>query len=199
MAAATGPTGVRVEQATPALWDDVVQVFGTRGDPSWCWCQFFVTTGEGYLRATDTNREALHDGLRRDELRPAGLLAYVDDAPVGWLQVGPRPSFPRVTTHRTTRPIGDPDDESIWRTACFVVKVGHRRQGVAAALLDAAIPFARDHGAAVLEGHPVDVAERGGKVPGANLYHGPLSTFLAAGFTVVARPTPARPVVRLTL
>ncbi len=47
--------------------------------------------------------------------------------------------------------------------------------------------------------HPVDVAERGGKVAGANLYHGPLSTFLAAGFTVVARPTPSRPVVRLEL
>ena len=70
---------------------------------------------------------------------------------------------------------------------------------MATALLEAAIPFARDHGAGVLEGHPVDVAERGGKVAGANLYHGPLSTFLAAGFTVVARPTSSRPVVRLEL
>ena len=60
------------------------------------------------------------------------------------------------------------------------------------------IPFARDtvRGA---RGPPVNVAERQGRVPGANLYHGPPSTFLAAGFTVVARPTPARPVVRLTL
>ena len=104
-----------------------------------------------------------------------------------------------MTTSRTAPPIGDPDDESVWRTACFVVKVGFRRKGVATALLEAAIPFAREHGAEVLEGHPVDVAARQGRSAGAILYHGVLSTFLAAGFTEVGRTGPARPVVRLVL
>ena len=53
---------MRVEQAVARRWDDVVEVFGTRGDPSWCWCQFFVTTGEGYLKATDTNRRGAARG-----------------------------------------------------------------------------------------------------------------------------------------
>ena len=47
--------------------------------------------------------------------------------------------------------------------------------------------------------HPVDVAARGGRASGADLYHGTLSTFLAAGFEEVARTGSSRPVVRLTL
>jgi GNAT superfamily N-acetyltransferase len=191
------PADVRVEHATASRWDDVVEVFGVRGDPSWCWCRYFVTTGEGYLRATSTNRAALRRDLRADPLRPAGLLAYVDDEPVGWLQLGPRSVFPRVTTNRgVAAVVGADDDETVWRTTCFVVRVGYRRRGVATALLDAAVGFAREHGATRLEGHPVDVAARGGKVAGANLYHGALSTFLAAGFTEVGRTHPSRPVVR---
>ena len=50
-----------------------------------------------------------------------------------------------------------------------------------------------------LEGHPVDVAARGGKASSADLYHGTLSTFAAAGFVEVGRTGPGRPVVRLTL
>ena len=56
-----------------------------------------------------------------------------------------------------------------------------------------------DAGAHTLEGHPVDVAARGGKASSADLYHGTLSMFLAAGFEEVARTGPSRPVVRLAL
>ncbi len=192
---------VRVEQADASRWDDVAEVFGVRGDPSWCWCRYFVTTGEGYLRATAANRAALRRDLRSDPLRPAGLLAYRDRTPVGWLQLGPRTVFPRVTGNRALAAVVGPDegDETLWRTTCFVVRVGHRRRGVATALLAAGIGFARELCATRLEGHPVDVAARGGKVGGSNLYHGALSTFLAAGFTEVGRTHPTRPVVRRDL
>ena len=87
------------------IWLDVVTVFGTRGYPSWCWCQYFLTTGSGYTHAADQNRQALHDQLDDPAVRAgdelAGLLAYRDDEPVGWLQLGPRTRFPRVTgNHR---------------------------------------------------------------------------------------------------
>ena len=58
--------------------------------------------------------------------------------------------------------------------------------------------LAREGGASLVEGYPVDPAVR--RPSGAaELYHGVLSVFLAAGFTEVARPQPARPVVRLAL
>jgi GNAT superfamily N-acetyltransferase len=85
----------------------------------------------------------------------------------------------------------------VWAVTCFVVRVGHRRRGVASALLDGAVDLARRHGAAVVEGYPVDTSAR--KASSAELYHGPLSVFGAAGFTEVARPSPARAVVRRTV
>lgn len=133
--------------------------------------------------------------------QPPGLLAYRDDEPVGWLQLGLRTDFPRVTSnHAVAAVVGtDTSDQTVWRTTCFVVRVGHRRQGVAAALLRAAIPLPREQGATALEGHPVDVSMRDKKTAGAVLYHGVLSMFLAAGFVEVGRTGPTRPVVRRQL
>ena len=65
--------------------------------------------------------------------------------------------------------------------------------------MTAAIGFARENGARVLEAHPVDVAVKGGRVTSANLYHGTLTMFIDAGFAEVLRTRPDRPVVRLPL
>jgi len=78
----------------------------------------------------------------------------------------------------------------------------------AGALLAAAVEHAVAHGAAVVEGYPVDPAQRPKAGP-ADLYHGTLGLFLAAGFTVVtggaltggvvSGAVPGRAVVRLTV
>lgn len=198
--------GLRIEPATARRFDDVATVFGTRGAPSWCWCQYFLTTGEGYFLNTDTNREALRTQLRsRARGRSRGLVAHLEDEPVGWVQLGPRTAYPRITGNRARVALAtdledDLADGDVWSVTCFVVKVGHRRRGVAAALLDAAVDLARGNGARVLEGHPVDVsAKPSGKAPGSDLYHGVASTFVRAGFVEVGRTGPARPVMRIAL
>ena len=181
-------------------WDDLVALFGTRGDPSWCWCQLFLTTGKDYTHSSADNKAALHSQVR-DDPRPQGVLARVDGEPVGWVQLGPRTAYPRLCESRALRAVtgDDLDDPSVWAVTCFVVKVGRRRKGVGSALLGAAVDLARAEGARTLEGHPVDVAARSGKVAGAELYHGVLTTFERAGFTEVGRTAPTRPVVRLVL
>ena len=68
---------------------------------------------------------------------------------------------------------------------CFVVGRKARGHGVANALLDAAVEYARDHGADLLEAYPVDVPT-GERIPSANVYHGTLAMFERAGFEVVA-------------
>lgn len=80
---------------------------------------------------------------------------------------------------------------------CFVVPPEHRRQGVAHALLDGAVEHARSHGAAVVEGSPVDVTAMTHVEPDA-LYHGTVPLFTAHGFEVVAHPSPTRALVRLS-
>ena len=56
----------------------------------------------------------------------------------------------------------------------------------------------RTPGRGLVEGYPVDLARRP-TVSSAELYHGALSTFTAAGFVEVGRTSPAHPVVRRRL
>ena len=177
--------------ATPDRWDDIVGAFGRRGDdPSWCWCQHFIRP------ATTDNREALHQEIRGATLSP-GLIAYVDDRPVGWTRVGPRDGFAGVTGNRALARVL-PADPGAWWVACFAVDSRARRSGVGSALLAAAIAFAREHGATAVEGHPVDVAALSAlRVSGSAIYTGTAAMFLDAGFAEIARTYPSRPVMRL--
>jgi GNAT superfamily N-acetyltransferase len=189
---------VVVEPATPPRWPDVERVFGTRGDPARCWCQWFRPGADVSSGAAAANREALRAQVRAG---PApGVLAYVDGEAVGWAAVAPRPGYPRLARSQVLRgaPAGEFSDAAVWSVTCFVVRVGFRRSGVAAALLDGAVEHARAGGARVVEAYPVDVAAKA-SVSSADLYHGPLSTFLAAGFREIHRTQPTRPVVRLRL
>src|SRR6266496_6208372 len=94
---------VLVRPATADRWDDLVTVFGRRGnDPSWCWCRLFLSPGTDESSSsgpTPDNRQALRQELTHATTAP-GLIAYVDDHPVGWTRVGPRSAFPRVGEKR---------------------------------------------------------------------------------------------------
>ena len=72
------------------------------------------------------------------------------------------------------------DDLPVWSIVCFLVRVGHRRQGVARALLDGAIRYARQEGAPALEAYPVEPGGR--RVDTAFGYVGFVPMFAAAGF-----------------
>jgi ribosomal protein S18 acetylase RimI-like enzyme len=189
-----GPVGA-------ADWGDVSTVFGTRGDPARCWCQWFRMRNADWHGATTAgNREALHQQVTAGAGPPPGVLARVDGEAAGWCAVGPRPAYPRLAASAKAKAAGDhgPDDESRWAVLCFVVRTEFRRRGLAGPLLDAAVDLARAHGATSLEAYPVDVAAKG-RVSSSELYHGSLSTFLAAGFTEVTRTAPTRPIVRLAV
>jgi GNAT superfamily N-acetyltransferase len=144
------------------------------------------------------------DAARTSRTAGPGVLAYLgSDAegwqPVGWAAVESRPAYPRVLAGRMMpgSADSDPGDAGVWAVTCFVVRVGFRRRGVAGALLAGAVDLARAAGARVVEAYPVDTA--GEKVSSADLYHGPLSAFEAAGFEVTGRPAEGRAVVRRTL
>jgi hypothetical protein len=57
---------------------------------------------------------------------------------------------------------------------------------IAGELLAGAIDFARSQGAATLQACAVDTTQAG-KTPSADLYRGPLSVYLSAGFTELSR------------
>lgn len=201
---------VVVRPVTADDWDDVVAVFSTRGDPARCWCQFFRLRGAQWRQArTASNRAALQRevsacavgavGTAAEQALSPGVLAWVGGEPAGWCAIGPRPGYPRLTASPKVRAAGGyRDDPSCWAVTCFVVRTGFRRRGLSAALLDGAVAMVRSGGARTVEAYPVDVAAKAG-VSASELYHGVLSTFLAAGFTEVVRTSSSRPIVRLDL
>lgn len=125
-------------------------------------------------------------------------MGYDDDVPVGWCAVEPRPAYGSLVRHSRVAWTGreeDRTDPSVWAVTCVFTRAGHRRAGVARAMVAAAVPFARAGGARALEGYPISTT----RVIDEELHVGTVATFEAAGFTVVARPTPRRVVVRILL
>ena len=188
---------VDVLPCTPDRWPDVEAVFQGPGDPGRCWCQWFYRGAKADRAHADANREALR---RQVDARPPGVLGYLDGAPSGWCAVAPRPTYTRLTRSRllTGTPADELADPTVWSVTCFVVRRPNRGRGLAGGLLAGAVELARQGGATVVEGYPVDLAERP-RTTSAELYHGPLQVFLRADFTEVRRPVPGRPVVRLAL
>jgi GNAT superfamily N-acetyltransferase len=127
---------------------------------------------------------------RVDAGPPPGLLAYKGKEPVGWVTLGPREEFARLEKSPVMKPV---DDKPVWSIICFVVPSAHRRQGVAHALLQGAIAYAKKRGARLLEAYPVD---KRGRQSDDSMWFGSKSMYDRAGFKVVARRKPARPVVR---
>jgi len=195
-----------------AEWPDVEQLFGVRGEPSRCWCRFFALAGTDFAGTSPADRKALLKDRFDGGMPAPGVLAYRDGAPVGWCAVEPRQCYPRILRSQVLKAAGpdiagpaiasqaspeeSPGAPNVWSVSCFVVSPGHRRSGVAAALLGAAVEHATAHGATVVEGYPVDAAKRP-KAGAPDLYHGTLRLFLAAGFEVVSDAVPGRAVVRL--
>jgi len=191
---------ITVTSIADVPWPDVRTVFGTRGYPSRCWCQFFKPPTPGWRQGTPEECSTLlQEQVVANEPSP-GLIAYLGDEPAGWCAIEPRTHYSRlrrtkIVTHGSKE---DADDASVWAVTCFVVRPGFRRRGVANALLAGAVEHARLHGARLVEAYPVDVEARP-NVPAADLYHGALSQFVKAGFEIVSRPTADRAVVQLVL
>jgi GNAT superfamily N-acetyltransferase len=155
---------------------------GMRNSPGYgCWCMYWRDRS---LRHGEPKKRAMAK-LVRDGREP-GLLAYAEGEAVGWVSVAPREEFQAILASPQYRP----RDESagVWSIVCFVIDRPVRREGVAGALLDAAVEHAFAHGASAVEAYP-HVAD------GAD-YMGPLALFERAGFAK-ARDANKRAIVRL--
>ena len=181
--------------ATPERWPDVEAIFGAKGCSvaRGCWCMHYRRSGtsSSVARRAKTYRAGLKSLVETG--KPPGLVAYRDGVPVGWVSLAPREEFARLKRSPVMKPV---DDKPVWSIICFVVPAEHRGQGVARALLQGAIAYAREHGATVVEAYPVDK-----KDPSKDdaMWFGAKSMYDHAGFNEVARRKPTRPVVRLEL
>lgn len=179
-----------IKPLTSSNWDDIETLFHAKGCSvaKWCWCVHYRFAAA----AMPKDRRAALKKLAKGE-PPPGLIAYRGKTPVGWVSLGPRADFAKLETSRVMKAV---DETPVWSVICFVVPTAERGQGVARALLDGAIAYARKRKVKVLEAYPVD--KPGVSVP-MSMWFGAASMFRKAGFEEVARRKPERPVMRLGL
>ena len=184
---------LRAQPLTPDRWPDLEAIFNARGCSiaRGCWCMYYRVSGTPAQPAAATARTALRALV--DAGPPPGLLGYRDGVPVGWVSLGPREAFAKLRRSPVMKPV---DELPVWSIVCFVVPGASRGQGVARSLLDAAIRYAREQGAKMLEAYPVDKPDWSRDDA---MWFGSKSMYEAAGFQEVARRKPHRPVVRLAL
>jgi GNAT superfamily N-acetyltransferase len=181
---------------TPERWEDFATLFGKSGACYGCWCTYF--------RLPAAEREALDGEARKALIRrrietgpPPGVLGYIGGQPAAWVQVGPRSDVPRWNSSRTvSRPLDptDADDARNWAISCFFIGRPFRGKGNSHRILKAAIDFASEQGAHLVEGCPIEHANSP-----LSLYVGAARVFRAAGFVEAARRKEGRPLMRLTL
>ncbi|WP_060916100.1 GNAT family N-acetyltransferase [Microbacterium oleivorans] len=186
-------TEITIEPARADRFADAEHALTGGGDGASCWCQWWMLVPKDFdAVTTDEKRERLRNDLAAPI--PSALIAYVDGEAAGWVKVAPRPDQPRLARTRSVQKSPEQmDDPDVWAITCFVVRKEHRSHGLASRLLDAAITHAQANGARVVEAYPVDTGVK--RFSPNELYHGTLSSFLAAGFTETARPGAARPIV----
>ena len=197
------PRSPRIVAANLADCRDLATLFGRRGAAATCQCQRYrLARGESFAGTPV--------GVRAQRLReqtacgdPAspttsGLLAYLDDEPVGWCALAPRASYEGLVRNANQTAwrgrAEDRGDPTVWAITCLFTGPGRRGQGIASALVKHAVTAARGRGAGSVEAYPITVAQ----TTWGEEHPGPLSIYLAAGFEVVHRPSARRAVVRVT-
>jgi len=141
-----------------------------------------LTAGSG---VSDRRRAALALLARRR--RAPGLLAYRGRGPVGWIAIGPRLDFSRIDASRATPPL---DTVPAWVIPCITVRRDSRGEGIAVALIRAAVEYAAARGAPAVEAYP---RAGDGRVHDDFAFYGTVPMFRRAGFRVARRSIPGLP------
>lgn len=187
-----------IEPLTPGRWDDFAELFGPSGACYGCWCTYFRLKPKEREAIPKEDRKALMQA--RVKAGPApGLLAYSGEAPVGWMQIGPRADVPEWNNAgRVSAPLEDApvSDSGAWAISCFFFKSSERGKGLSHAMVRAGIDFSRKNRARVLEVCPMDQAKQAKSV---GLFVGSTRVFQKAGFREVALRKAGRPLMRLDL
>jgi GNAT superfamily N-acetyltransferase len=180
---------------TAERWPDLENLFGKdKGANSGCWCMWPRVSRAAFEEMGRDKRKRAFRTIVRSDTVP-GLLAYEDGQAIAWVAVGPRRDVVRFNHTRSSKLEGEADDD-LYAITCFYVRNGHRRRGLMKDLASAAIAFARSRRARAVDACPIE-ADR--PLMWGDGFVGIASVFRDLGFAEIARRSPRRPLMRLTL
>src|SRR5262249_48962178 len=132
----------------PARWLDLETLFGPRGACGGCWCMWWRLPRATFdHQKGEANRRDFR-ALVQSGVEP-GLLGYVSNRPVAWCAVAPREGCPALERSRILKRL---DDAPVWSVTCLFVARTFRRQGLTVRMLEAAVAYAGERGAQIVEG-----------------------------------------------
>lgn len=172
-----------IREIGPASWPDVEKALGEAGGCDGCWCSFWrLEKGEKFaeIRGAMAKRR-LHKGVTSGSIH--GLVAYIDNEPIGWCTFGPRKDFPGLNRSPRYR---SENTDGAWSIPCFFVKAGYRQLGVSSALLVEALRVLRRRKIKIAEGYPVLVPRAAEFFPDFS-WTGKLTICLKSGFEILER------------
>jgi len=177
----------------PESWKDFENLFGPKGACAGCWCMWWrLKRSEFDKQKGEQNKQTMKEIVDSGEI--PGIMVYHNDQPIAWCSIAPRENFSLLDRSRMLKAI---DDEPVWSIVCLFVKKEFRRKGVSSDLLKTAIKYAREYGAKIIEGYPIDTQTN--KYPDVFAATGLYSTFKDIGFEECARRSKTRPIMRLFL
>ena len=174
---------------TPQRWADLERLFGEEGGHSGCWCMWWRLRRSDFAKQTGEQRK---QGLKAivDSGEVPGLLAYAEGEPIAWCSIGPRERFASLERSRNLKRV---DDQPVWSIVCFFVAKPFRGKGLMRRFLKAAVDYAKEHGAKIVEGYPIEPTKR---LSGDSGYTGVVSSFRKVGFVEVLRGSEHQPIMR---
>jgi GNAT superfamily N-acetyltransferase len=185
--------GLTFRPVTTAEWPDMQALFSEKGEQRGCWCMYWrITRSEFGRNGGEGNRQAMAALIAAGHV--PGILGYAGGRPIAWCAVAPRVDFPVLDRSPTLKRV---DDTPAWSITCFFISRPYRGQGLSTPLIAAAVAYARQNGARIVEAYPIVPAYVGSADAGR--YTGLLSTFLKAGFRLAVQRSPRRPIVRFYL
>ena len=140
---------LRIVPANHATWQDLEAIFGTPTTHS-------TASANGSRSPAGWRDTSLEERLAMQRASTAcgqpeaehtsGLVAYLEDEPVGWVAVEPRIAHLKLCTLRVpwTGRSEDKDDDGISAVTCFCVRKGYRGRGITYPLAQAAADYARE-------------------------------------------------------
>ena len=174
-----------LEAAGPEHADALLALFERTATP--CNCQYWHFTGDKnawldrLFHAPELNRAAFTQNLAQSGMK--GVVALRDDQAVGWMKLCLAETIPKLYDQRLYKglPCFNGPRDGVLSVGCLLVDEQLRRTGVARALVRKGVELATQTGALAIEAFPrrMDLAGP------AELWTGPISIFLDAGFKIV--------------
>jgi hypothetical protein len=184
---------VDIKAVSSDLVKDLGTLFCADKQTTGCWCMWFIIPVKEYHAAGGHRNRASFRELLASSEKPVGLIAYMNDEPLGWCAVGPRSRYVRAIRTPTYKGRDPAEDDDVWLLPCLFVRKEARKSGLSERLVRSAVRLAKECGAVAIEAFPHSGPKRRSKETQVGFE----AVFSRCGFAAIRRPSASRVVMRL--